>query len=368
MRLRALPLLAALLLAASCRAPFEPTIDPPVVCHVPAAPVPVVARGHTYLVYEIEIVNRHVAPIRVTAVRSEDGRKELRGADLAAAMRESGRPRRDADPVAIAAYEEAVVFRFERRDDPPPWTLAHAVTFSGWPGEDDTFTLPASAVVDGTREPVVLAPPVHGGDWQVLNGFAPDSIHRRHVDPQEKRAYVAQRFAVDLVRVDGERRVRRDDGTDAEGYFAFDTPVLAPAGGVVVSAVDGLPDNEGGPRERAVEMTLANVPGNHVVLRLRDDGPFVLLAHLRRGSVRVSPGDRVAQGDEVGRIGSSGNSTEPHLHLHVSDGPDPTYADGLPFVFERFDIVRANPRDPESVTGARTGEIPVDGDVLRFGN
>jgi murein DD-endopeptidase MepM/ murein hydrolase activator NlpD len=41
----------------------------------------------------------------------------------------------------------------------------------------------------------------------------------------------------------------------------------------------------------------------------------VLLAHMRRGSVQVAGGERVSVGDPLGRVGNSGNTDEPHLHI-----------------------------------------------------
>ena len=60
----------------------------------------------------------------------------------------------------------------------------------------------------------------------------------------------------------------------------------------------------------------ADLAGNVIVIQ-RDDDLFVLLAHLRRGSVRVKSGDLVRKGDPLARVGNSGNSTMPHLHLQV---------------------------------------------------
>ena len=59
----------------------------------------------------------------------------------------------------------------------------------------------------------------------------------------------------------------------------------------------------------------------------------MLLAHLQRGSLRVAPGDAVATGDEVGRCGNSGNSTQPHVHVQVTDSVDWASAQGLPMLF-----------------------------------
>src|SRR5690606_3865299 len=100
----------------------------------------------------------------------------------------------------------------------------------------------------------------------------------------------------------------------------------------VVATHDGEPDHEArrspfalvpyaltqASRARAGHHALA---GNHVVIEVAG-GHVVLLAHLRRGSLRVHPGRRVSAGDVVGECGNSGNSTEPHVHVQVSDRVD----------------------------------------------
>jgi murein DD-endopeptidase MepM/ murein hydrolase activator NlpD len=107
--------------------------------------------------------------------------------------------------------------------------------------------------------------------------------------------------------------------------------VRAPADGVVVEAVDGIRDNR-----PQVEVENRNAPaGNHVLLDL-GNGEYALLAHLRRGSVRVREGRRVRAGDLLGRCGNSGNSSEPHLHFHLQDGPRLFAARGLPVVFRGY--------------------------------
>src|SRR3546814_15367827 len=61
-----------------------------------------------------------------------------------------------------------------------------------------------------------------------------------------------------------------------------------------------------------------------------------MLAHLRRGSVAVEAGQQVAAGDELGRCGNSGNTSEPHLHLHLQDAPVFGEGNGLPAFFEDY--------------------------------
>ena len=78
--------------------------------------------------------------------------------------------------------------------------------------------------------------------------------------------------------------------------------------------------------------------GNCVVLDM-GDGHFALYAHLKAGSIPFSVGDQVRRGSVVGRIGNSGNSEAPHVHFSFGDTSDPFSAEGMPYVFERFDLI-----------------------------
>ncbi|GAA3731671.1 murein DD-endopeptidase MepM/ murein hydrolase activator NlpD [Spinactinospora alkalitolerans] len=79
--------------------------------------------------------------------------------------------------------------------------------------------------------------------------------------------------------------------------------------------------------------------GNHVVIDL-GGGVHAVLAHLRRGTIRVRPGDRVTGGQPIGQCGNSGNSSEPHLHFQLMDGPDVAVAKGLPFCWS-FEVAES---------------------------
>ncbi|MGL5867121.1 MAG: peptidoglycan DD-metalloendopeptidase family protein [Dermatophilaceae bacterium] len=127
----------------------------------------------------------------------------------------------------------------------------------------------------------------------------------------------------------------------AEEYPGWGQPVLAPADGTVIRAKNGQRDH----RARvswlgyglmmlegmAYEVT-GRLLGNHVIIEV---GPhtYVVLAHLRRGSVRVVPGDRVQAGEVLGECGNSGNTSEPQVHLQVMDHPRAWLAAGLPMYF-----------------------------------
>jgi murein DD-endopeptidase MepM/ murein hydrolase activator NlpD len=68
-------------------------------------------------------------------------------------------------------------------------------------------------------------------------------------------------------------------------------------------------------------------------------------------------------------VGNSGNSTEPHLHFHVSDANSPLGSEGVPYVYDSFDFVgscatfTACTRDTPQV---RRREIPMQNTLVRF--
>lgn len=163
-----------------------------------------------------------------------------------------------------------------------------------------------------------------------------------------------ERFAIDFIGVDDRRRTAsiRDWRTlfatePPERFFAFGQALLAPCSGTVVHVHDGEPDHEGRRSQLAlVSYTLGQaarvrggvgaVAGNHVTIRLAGSAAFVALVHLRRGSIRVSVGQDVVEGQQIAACGNSGNSTQPHVHMQVMDSLDLSVARGLPMAFRRF--------------------------------
>jgi Peptidase family M23 len=137
-----------------------------------------------------------------------------------------------------------------------------------------------------------------------------------------------QRFAYDILKMrDGASHTR--DGGKNEHYYCFGRPILAPGAGRVVTALDGIADNVPG------QMNPSEPCGNHVILDLGHD-EFLFLAHLKNGSVKIKPGDRVAAGQKLGLCGNSGNSSEPHLHIHMQTTPRLADGKGLPLQFQHY--------------------------------
>lgn len=137
-----------------------------------------------------------------------------------------------------------------------------------------------------------------------------------------------QRWAYDLL-VTSDGRSARGRGVELGDYLAFDRPVRAPAAGIVRAAHDGEPDGTPGTHRARGAF------GNYVILEVAP-GEFLFIAHLRRGSVAVGPGDRVEAGQAIARVGNSGNSSEPHVHVHLQDTPRPHVGEAIPLAFAGY--------------------------------
>ncbi len=190
---------------------------------------------------------------------------------------------------------------------------------------------------------VNLSFPLEPGSYLVVNGGSDinTNAHLMTLDAcvPRFREWRGQSYGVDIVKLDAfGLRARGVLPADPKAYAIYGARVLAPCAGQVLLAVDGLPDMQ------VPEVDRAHMAGNHVMLRCVDPNTNadVLLGHLRPGSVQVRAGASVAVGDWLGLAGNSGNTGEPHLHVHAQR-PGPVGAllggDPLPVLFgNRFPV------------------------------
>lgn len=93
-------------------------------------------------------------------------------------------------------------------------------------------------------------------------------------------------------------------------YGIYQQKVFAPVDGTVISAKDSEADIPAGSEN------FKSSEGNHVYLKVNQTGTYILLNHLAKNSVTVKVGDKVKVGQELGLVGNSGSTSEPHLHIH----------------------------------------------------
>jgi hypothetical protein len=319
--------------------------------------------GRVHLVYELMLTNPIGVPVTVTSVEvinpaTGDVIAVLDGDALTGGMSLAGSPAEattELPPSSVGFVWADLLFD---RPEELPASITHRLTVAvppGLPVPESMSSTGAPAKVD-LRPPVVIGPPLVGPRWLAL-GSCCDGPHRRAFQPVNGGLYLAQRFAIDFNVLDEAGRLGVGDLNLNESYPSFGQPVIAVADAVVVAAVDQYPDQV--PFDPK-NVTLESADGNHVILDL-GDGRYANYAHLKAGSVTVREGDRVVKGQQIGELGNSGSSTGAHLHFHVMDRPSVMVADGMPYVFDQFEMEGRTPLLDEVITLGEAGEpIPVD--------
>jgi hypothetical protein len=165
-------------------------------------------------------------------------------------------------------------------------------------------------------DPVTVATPL-AGEWWIGHGGHAELVNYHH--PRS-----TQGDALDIMQVvDGS--IHRPGRTDLTSYYIYDQPVLAPADGTVTYVVDGHPDLPIG------SLDSVHPTGNQLVIDI-GGGRYLLMGHLRQGSIAVNVGDQVAEGQTIARVGKSGQTSHPHIHIQAQNLPtgiaDITTVDG----------------------------------------
>ncbi|MGB8345010.1 MAG: M23 family metallopeptidase, partial [Ktedonobacteraceae bacterium] len=165
--------------------------------------------------------------------------------------------------------------------------------------------------------------------WTVINGG---------LDKQSSHSWnlITQRYAYDLVITNKDGKKYDADGSKAENYYAFGQDVLAPADGMVTKVQNNMRDYAYA-GTGSINLRTRDMRGNYLVIR-HTDHVYSFIAHLRKNSCIVKPGDFVKRGQVIARCGNSGHSTEPHIHFHLQDHPNFYLAVGLPSLFKNIEI------------------------------
>ncbi|MGC4105703.1 MAG: peptidoglycan DD-metalloendopeptidase family protein [Thermomicrobiales bacterium] len=210
-----------------------------------------------------------------------------------------------------------------------------------------TIILPEDPAA-GYTSTVTYRLPWQEGAWFTFWGGDTEFENYHAVSPSQRHAY-------DIV-VWKDGSTFDGDGSQADQYWIWGQPLTAPAAGTVVEVLNDQPDQKPGPplaETNPDAFKTLHPAGNHIVLQTADH-EFVFMAHMQRGSVRVQQGDILEAGDIVGLVGNSGNTSEPHLHIHVQnvEGFSDPKAAGLPLIFSSLTVDGAPSIGKELVQGS----------------
>ena len=153
--------------------------------------------------------------------------------------------------------------------------------------------------------------PLRSGTYYVLQGGGSIVTNPFHVLAGNKRA-------TDIVKLNSLGNQADDLPPRAlSAYQIFGEKLYSPCPGSILEVRNSLPDNPpGNPDTKHPE-------GNYIVLQCRMGD--ILMAHLRRGSIKAVPGDAVTMGQPLAEIGNSGNTLEPHLHIEATKDGKPIW-------------------------------------------
>ncbi len=327
------------------------------------------------------ITNAFTADATLTelVVQDENGRElgKLQGDELKAATFKF----LSAEPTATVPASATVVLIVDLllpSGGAAPAAVDNQITYTV-PDDAPFRTIIGATTVRGPRVPVdtsaptVIKPPLRGAGWLDFNGCCmPSAPHRNVLLPADGAYRAFEMFAIDWVRM-SEGTVWRGDGSQLTDHHAYGAEIHAATNGEVVDVRNDM-------AEAPINQSMAGNPtvkeprdyaGNHVTVRLASDR-FAIYAHLQTGSARVKVGDRVKEGDVLGLLGGSGNSTAPHLHFSIQDGPDALTSDSLPFVIDGYQLTGTAAIGPDGpivnpASSPQTNTYPLTNSVIDLG-
>jgi len=332
----------------------------PLTAAVLAAPQAVLGSdGAKHLVYEVRIENATDQRFTFNTIEVLDDRGvvllHLDSQAIATRLSLGGQRGRESNVLEGFQFGVAFLHVTIPGETPVPSSLAHVIAgYSALISSDVSMRIAKTHV--NSSEPTLLAAPLQGGGYLAGDACCDNVRHARALLPLDGRFFLGQRFAVDWEQIDDTGHVFRGDPKDVHSYKIYGKPVFAVADGEVVATENELYDQTPGALPQ--NLPLKDVDGNFAIIKLRD-GVYAVYAHMVRHSVTVNAGDRVHRGQQIGKVGNTGNTQAPHLHFQLMDRPSTLAANGLPYVFERYEVTAVDLAGTEDFDRAESTGTPL---------
>lgn len=312
----------------------------PLLLAVQDAPVPFMGSdGRVHLVYELGMSNFSSSDIAVEKVEVLGDGVTLETLDTAAI---AGRlqPAGQREAVGTLAHGTLANLFLNVALTPGakvPAELSHRVSLraSAAPVGQQEFSENGGKTTVDNRPVAVIGPPLRGERYISADSCCDAVRHTRAAMAINGRVWIAQRYAVDWEQTDAGGHIYVGPREKLASYAIFGQPVLAVADAVVVSVIDGEPEQT--PGKYPTNITLDKADGNSVILDL-GNRHYALYAHMQPGSIKVHRGEKVHLGQVIGLVGDTGNSLVPHLHFQVTDGPSSLSSNGFPYEISAFQV------------------------------
>lgn len=360
----------------------------PVEARVPFAPSAFTGSdGLIHVAYELHVTNYYgdTGPLKPTGLQifGDGAKKPLLSLDANELSRIVKPTPPEHQLASIFPGKRAVIFVWITL--PPGTAIPHALRhYMAFDTDKHGVTVLDGAIVQVNQEKIpVIGPPLRGGRWLAHEGpGAAQSHHWGSLVAVNGQLTIPQRYAFDLVGLDATGHAMRSSVKDIQksayaDWIGYGADVIAVADGVVRSARDGEEEHRPlSPQPEPTSLTTNGLFGNYVVLEI-GPGIFASYAHLQRGSLKVKAGDHVHRGQVLAHLGQSGNSAAPHLHFQLSNAATFEGAEGIPYVFDNFDLLGSESEaqlfgqgEPWRATSIdhRHAQMPLNDVVIQFPN
>ena len=296
-------LCCVVLVAAGLPAVASAQLPPAIELRIPKAPTIATTESGQVLAYELHVTSFTAQPLslkKIDVMNAAADRRVMLSLSDSSLLRAIARPgmplagTTGADRLRLAGGTRAVVYLWVPVEGTSaPRSVVHRITVETGAGDSVRTQTLDGATVPVATDAVVIGPPLRGGVWLAANGPANESGHRRALIPVAGTPAIAQRFAIDYVRVDSDDKTFTGNQLENKSYHAEGNDALAVANGTVVATKDSIPENVPGITSRAVPITLETVSGNSVVIDL-GDGRLIDGKHRRLINRRIAQPQLVA--------------------------------------------------------------------------
>ena len=149
----------------------------------------------------------------------------------------------------------------------------------------------------------------------------------------ETNSHLKNRYAIDFLKLGSDNRFYTENEESVKDFYSYNEPVFSPVDAIVTQVVDSLES------DLMFQPDTVNIGGNYVILDIGDE-KYVYFGHLKKASIAVKTGDSIAAGTYIGSVGNSGNSSLPHLHMHVQNKPTSDSNNRITYPFRFRNIQR----------------------------
>ena len=324
--------------------------------------------GREHVDYDLVISNMFTVPVRLDSIQVSAGGRmvsTLKGKSLADRTLALASPTATI-PVSsfVKTLMDVVLPRSSGRRVPKRLTEQIRYSLSK---HAPARPIIGSAVVRGPtvrvdpRPPIRIASPLDGSGWLNSSGCCadPTSEHRTLLLPADGSLRTPEMFAIDWIREVG-GAFYTGDGRKLSDWPGFGARIHAVANGTVVAAIDKLPEVPPftGTGNNPTVRKPGDFSGNNVVEKIAP-GRYAVYCHMQTGSVRIRVGQRLRTGQVIGLLGNTGNTTGPHLHFGIQDGPNILTSNSVPFEIRSFTVQGV------ARLGAKPGTLTVVGKPRR---